>query len=558
MDIPATLTGATHRAEGRKVIVASSVGAVIEYYDFFLYGSLATIIAKQFFSALDPSAAFIFALLAFAAGFIVRPLGAVLFGRLGDMIGRKYTFMITLLLIGISTFSVGFLPNYATIGVAAPIILIVLRLCQGLALGGEYGGAATYVAEHSPPHKRGASTAWIQTTATLGFLLSLVVILGVRSTMSPEQFDDWGWRIPFIISLGLLVLSVYIRVSMKESPVFLKLKAGNGISKAPVREAFGEWKNLRIVLICLFGLCAGQSIVWYTSQFYALFFLTQILKVDPIYANTLFATSLVLSMPLFIFFGALSDRIGRKWLIMIGILVAALSYGPLFKALTHYANPALERAQQSASIVLTADPRECSFQGNPIARDVDFRTSCDIAKRVLAQSAASYEVKDAAAGELATVTVGDRAIASVQGRLVANGNAFEPASKAEIDGFRARIGAALQGAGYPTTADRAGIDSPMVVLILLVFMCFVAITYGPLAALLVEMFPARIRYTSMSLPYHIGAGWFGGLLPTISFALVAEHGNIYAGLAYPIAGALMTFVIGAIWLRDTKETRAAA
>lgn len=545
------------KKESRKVIIASSVGAVIEYYDFFLYGSLAGIIAKQFFSGLDPTSAFIFALLAFAAGFVVRPLGAILFGRLGDMIGRKYTFMITLLLIGTTTFIVGFLPSYASIGMAAPIILIVLRLCQGLALGGEYGGAATYVAEHAPVGRRGAYTSWVQTTATLGFLLSLIVILAVRSAMTTEQFEDWGWRIPFLLSLLLFGLSVYIRVSMKESPVFLQLKESQTVSKAPVREAFGEWKNLRVVLIALFGLCAGQSIVWYTSQFYALFFLTQILKVETAYANTMFTIALVLSMPLFILCGALSDRIGRKWMIMGGILLAAVSYSPLFKGLTHYANPALERAQNEASIIVIADPDECTFQGNPIAREVDFRSSCDIAKRVLAQSAANYRIEDAPSGALAQVRIGDQVIVAVKGQRTVDGQSFDPESKRRIEQFRADVKSTMQQAGYPASADPKQINYPMVVLILFVLMVFVALTYGPLAALLVEMFPPRIRYTSMSLPYHIGAGWFGGLLPTIAFALVAQQGNIYAGLTYVIGGSIMTVVLGVLFLRDSKAARMA-
>ncbi|WP_390896611.1 MFS transporter [Pseudomonas veronii] len=545
------------KKESRKVIIASSVGAVIEYYDFFLYGSLAGIIAKQFFSGLDPTSAFIFALLAFAAGFVVRPLGAILFGRLGDMIGRKYTFMITLLLIGTTTFIVGFLPSYASIGMAAPIILIVLRLCQGLALGGEYGGAATYVAEHAPVGRRGAYTSWVQTTATLGFLLSLIVILAVRSAMTTEQFEDWGWRVPFLLSLLLFGLSVYIRVSMKESPVFLHLKESKTVSKAPVREAFGEWKNLRVVLIALFGLCAGQSIVWYTSQFYALFFLTQILKVETAYANTMFTIALVLSMPLFILCGALSDRIGRKWMIMGGILLAAVSYSPLFKGLTHYANPALERAQNEASIIVIADPDECTFQGNPIAREVDFRSSCDIAKRVLAQSAANYRIEDAPSGSLAQIRIGDQVIVAVKGQRTADGQSFDPESKRRIEQFRADVKSTMQQAGYPASADPKQINYPMVVLILFVLMVFVALTYGPLAALLVEMFPPRIRYTSMSLPYHIGAGWFGGLLPTIAFALVAQQGNIYAGLTYVIGGSIMTVVLGVLFLRDSKAARMA-
>lgn len=538
--------------EGKKVIFASSLGAVIEYYDFYLYGSLASIIAKQFFSGLDPTAAFIFALLAFAAGFVVRPFGALVFGRLGDMIGRKYTFLITIVLIGASTFLVGLLPSYATLGMAAPAILITLRLLQGLALGGEYGGAATYVAEHAPDGSRGAHTAWIQTTATLGFLMSLLVILGLRAVIDDASFNSWGWRIPFLFSIVLVGLSVYIRLSMRESPVFVKMKEHGEVSKAPLREAFGQWRNLKFVLLALFGLCAGQSVVWYTSQFYALFFLTQILKVDITYASVLIAVSLLLSMPFFIFFGAISDRIGRKWLIMAGCLLGAVTYTPLFHALTHYTNPALEAAQRNSSIVVRAAPEECSFQGNPVARDIDFRTSCDVAKRLLAQSAASYNVEDAPPGAVTTITIGSTVLTSVEANLTANKQAFDASSKEKISTLRADLSKVLHAAKYPDIADRTSINTPMVCLILFIFMIYVAMTYGPLAAYLVELFPARVRYTSMSLPYHIGSGWFGGLLPTIAFALVAQNGNIYAGLKYPIVVALMTLGIGSIFLRDTR------
>ncbi|CAG9174584.1 MFS transporter [Cupriavidus respiraculi] len=537
--------------EERKVIIASSLGTVFEWYDFYLYGSLAAIIAKQFFSGLDPTSAFIFALLAFAAGFIVRPFGALVFGRLGDMIGRKYTFLVTILIMGVSTFIVGLLPGYATIGWAAPIILIALRMLQGLALGGEYGGAATYVAEHAPHGKRGSYTSWIQTTATLGLFLSLIVILICRELTGPN-FEVWGWRIPFLLSILLLGISVYIRLSMNESPAFQKMKSEGKTSKAPLTESFGQWRNLKIVILALVGLTAGQAVVWYTGQFYALFFLTQVLKVDAKTANLLIAGALVLGTPFFIFFGMLSDKIGRKWIIMAGCALAVLTYFPLFKALTHYANPALERAQQTAQITVTADPRECSFQGSPIAREVDFRSSCDIAKRTLAQASASYEVVEAPPGTVATVRIGDKEISSLNAKL-ANPHTFDDASKAQIAAFKKEVSGSMAAAGYPTKADPAQMNTVMVLVILVILVLYVTMVYGPIAAMLVEMFPTRIRYTSMSLPYHIGNGWFGGLLPTISFALVAQNGNIYYGLWYPIVIAAMTFIIGSLFIRETKD-----
>lgn len=537
--------------EERKVIIASSLGTVFEWYDFYLYGSLAAIIAKQFFSGLDPTSAFIFALLAFAAGFIVRPFGALVFGRLGDMIGRKYTFLVTILIMGVSTFIVGLLPGYATIGWAAPIILIALRMLQGLALGGEYGGAATYVAEHAPHGKRGSYTSWIQTTATLGLFLSLIVILVCRELTGPN-FEVWGWRIPFLLSILLLGISVYIRLSMNESPAFQKMKSEGKTSKAPLTESFGQWRNLKIVILALVGLTAGQAVVWYTGQFYALFFLTQVLKVDAKTANLLIAGALVLGTPFFIFFGMLSDKIGRKWIIMAGCALAVLTYFPLFKALTHYANPALERAQQTAQITVTADPRECSFQGSPIAREVDFRSSCDIAKRTLAQASASYEVVEAPPGTVATVRIGDKEISSLNAKL-ANPHTFDDASKAQIAAFKKEVSGSMAAAGYPTKADPAQMNTVMVLVILVILVLYVTMVYGPIAAMLVEMFPTRIRYTSMSLPYHIGNGWFGGLLPTISFALVAQNGNIYYGLWYPIVIAAMTFIIGSLFIRETKD-----
>jgi len=540
-------------AEEKKVIFASSLGTVFEWYDFYLYGSLAAIIAKQFFSGLDAGAAFIFALLAFAAGFIVRPFGALVFGRLGDMIGRKYTFLVTILIMGLSTFIVGILPNYASIGWAAPIILIGLRMLQGLALGGEYGGAATYVAEHAPHGKRGAYTSWIQTTATVGLFLSLMVILGTRTYLGEEAFNNWGWRVPFIVSIALLAISVWIRLSMNESPAFKKMKEEGKTSKAPLTESFGEWKNLKIVILALVGLTAGQAVVWYTGQFYALFFLTQALKVDGATANILVAVSLLIGTPFFLVFGTLSDKIGRKPIIMAGCLIAALSYFPLFNALTAAANPDLAKAQKEVPVTVVVDKSQCSFQGSPIGREVDFRTSCDLAKRTLAQAAVNYEVIDGPAGTVATIKLGGKEVVAPNGTLTPDGNSFDTDSKTKIADFKKAVAAEVKAAGYPPKADPAKINKPLVVGILTILVIFVTMVYGPIAAMLVEMFPTRIRYTSMSLPYHIGNGWFGGLLPTIAFGIVAQTGNIYNGLWYPIVIAAATFVIGMLFVRETKD-----
>jgi len=568
--------------EERKVIFASSLGTVFEWYDFYLYGSLAAIIAKQFFSGLDAGSAFIFALLAFAAGFIVRPFGAIVFGRLGDMIGRKYTFLVTILIMGGATFIVGILPNYASIGVAAPVILIVLRMLQGLALGGEYGGAATYVAEHAPHGKRGAYTAWIQTTATLGLFLSLMVILGTRTIIGEEAFADWGWRIPFIVSILLLAVSVWIRLSMNESPAFQKMKAEGKTSKAPLSESFGQWKNLKIVILALVGLVMGQAVVWYTGQFYALFFLTQALKVDGATANILVAASLIIGTPFFVIFGALSDKIGRKPIIMAGCLLGALTYFPVFTALTKAANPDLHAAQQASKVVVTADPAECSFQFNPTGTK-KFTSSCDIAKQKLAGASVSYENVAAPAGTPATIKVGETVIHVVPSAeeiaaakagaekkladLTAAGNADAKALKAAEDAVKslsdekkakdatltANLTGALKAAGYPAKADPAKVDKVTIIIILTYLVILVTMVYGPIAAMLVEMFPTRIRYTSMSLPYHIGNGWFGGLLPTTAFAIVAQTGNMYNGLWYPIIIAAATFVIGMIFVKETKD-----
>ena len=534
-------------AEQRKVIFASSLGTVFEWYDFYLYGSLAAIIAKQFFSGLDSGAAFIFALLAFAAGFIVRPFGALVFGRLGDMIGRKYTFLVTIVIMGLSTFIVGLLPSYASIGVAAPVILIALRMLQGLALGGEYGGAATYVAEHAPQNKRGAYTSWIQTTATLGLFLSLMVILGVRTLIGEAAFADWGWRIPFIVSIVLLVVSVYMRLSMNESPAFQKIKAEGKTSKSPLAESFGQWKNLKIVILALIGLTAGQAVIWYSGQFYALFFLTQALKVDGTTANILVAYSLILGTPFFVIFGTLSDKIGRKPIIMAGCLLAVVTYFPVFSALTQAANPDLAAAQAKNKVVVTADPNECSFQFNPTGT-AKFTSSCDIAKQVLAGASVSYENVAAPAGTVATIQIGEMPISS----YTAKGLTAEAARRKEAE-FKKLIAEHLKLAGYPSKADPARIDKFRVTLILFYLVLLVTMVYGPIAAMLVEMFPTRIRYTSMSLPYHIGNGWFGGLLPTTAFAIVAQTGNMYNGLWYPVIIAGMTLVVGMLFIKETRD-----
>jgi MFS family permease len=537
--------------EERKVIFASSLGTVFEWYDFYLYGSLAAIIGKQFFLG-DPTTSFIFALLTFAAGFIVRPFGALVFGRLGDMIGRKYTFLVTILIMGGSTFIVGLLPGHATIGIAAPIILVSLRILQGLALGGEYGGAATYVAEHAPEGKRGAFTAWIQTTATAGLFLSLLVILGTRTAMGEADFEAWGWRIPFLVSVLLLGVSVWIRLSMNESPAFAKMKAEGKTSKAPLSEAFLNWKNAKIVILALVGLTMGQAVVWYTGQFYALFFLQQTLKIDASTSYILIAIALALATPFFIFFGSLSDRIGRKWIILGGCVIAAATYFPIFKAITHYGNPALEQAIATAPVTVVADPATCHFQVDPTGTK-KFPASCDIATRMLTNASVNYTTVDAPAGSVAQVKVGDKVIQSFNANMTADGLNFDADSKAREAALKKEVIGSLKTAGYPEKADPARVNKPMLVLLLFILVLYVTMVYGPIAAMLVEMFPTRIRYSSMSLPYHIGNGWFGGLLPTISFALVAAKGNIYYGLWYPIVIALVTVVIGAIFVRETKD-----
>lgn len=530
----------------KKVIFASSLGTVFEWYDFYLYGSLAAIIAKQFFSALNPASAFIFALLAFAAGFAVRPFGALVFGRIGDMIGRKYTFLVTIVIMGLSTFLVGILPSYATIGVAAPVILIALRMLQGLALGGEYGGAATYVAEHAPQGKRGFYTSFIQTTATLGLFLSLLVILGCRYFLGTEAFEAWGWRIPFLLSVVLLGVSVWIRLQLAESPLFQEMKDQGKTSKAPITESFFS-RNGKIALLALLGATAGQAVVWYAGQFYALFFLTQTLKVEATTANLLIAGSLIIGTPFFIFFGWWSDKIGRKPIILGGCLIAALTFFPIFKGLTHFGNPAMEEAVATSPVVVVADPATCSFQFDPVGKKV-FTSSCDIAKAALAKAGISYSNQDASAGTVAHINVGTAKVEAFEGA------GLDPAAfKTRTEDFGKALKTDLTAAGYPEKADPARINKPMVLLLLTILVIYVTMVYGPIAAWLVELFPTKIRYTSMSLPYHIGNGWFGGFLPTIAFAVVVASGNIYQGLWYPIVIAAMTLVIGTLFLPETKD-----
>ena len=543
--------------EEKKVILASSLGTVFEWYDFYLYGSLAAIIGAQFFNVLgadgrplyDEATRNIFALLAFAAGFIVRPFGALVFGRVGDLVGRKYTFLVTILLMGVSTFIVGILPGAAAIGIAAPIILIVLRLLQGLALGGEYGGAATYVAEHAPNGRRGFYTSWIQTTATLGLFLSLMVILTVRTIIGEDAFKEWGWRIPFLVSILLLGISVWIRMQLQESPAFKKMKEEGTGSKAPLSESFGQWKNAKIALIALLGLTAGQGVVWYTGQFYALFFLQSILKVDGYTANLLIAWSLLFGTGFFVFFGILSDKIGRKPIILGGCLIAAVSYFTLFQQITTLANPALEKAIETVKVEVVADPAECGSLFNPVGTR-KYTANCDVARDFLSKSSVRYETVPAPAGSQTEVRVNGQAIPYVAGPSAAETN------KA--------VTAALQGAGYPKAGDPSIVkmahpfdifraQTAGIIGVLFVLVLFVTMVYGPIAAALVELFPTRIRYSSMSLPYHIGNGWFGGLLPATAFAMVAATGDIYYGLWYPIVIAVMTFVIGLLFVPETKD-----
>jgi MFS family permease len=530
----------------RRVIFASSLGTVFEWYDFYLYGSLSAVISKQFFSGVNETTGFIFALLAFAAGFFVRPFGALVFGRIGDLVGRKYTFLVTIVIMGSSTALVGILPSYASIGVAAPVMLIVLRLLQGLALGGEYGGAATYVAEHAPSNRRGFYTSWIQTTATFGLFLSLVVILLCRISLG-DQFEVWGWRIPFLVSVVLLAVSVYIRLQLKESPAFVDLKAQGKLSKAPLTEAFARWPNLKLVLLALFGATAGQAVVWYGGQFYALFFLEKILQLDSKAANLIIAAGLLIGTPFFVVWGSVSDRIGRKTVVLAGCVLAALTYFPVFKGLTHFGNPGLEAAVATNPVVVAADPADCSFQFDPIGKKT-FTNSCDVAKSALAKAGVPYTNEDAPAGSVARLKIGSSAtVDSFAGNKLA-----KPDFKTANEAFGKSLKAALGTAGYPAKADMSRVVYPAVIALCAYLVFLVTMVYGPIAAWLVEMFPTRIRYSSMSLPYHIGNGWFGGFLPVTSFAIVAATGGIYNGLWYPVIVASATAVIGFLFLKETK------
>ncbi len=520
-------------SEQRMVIFASSLGTVFEWYDFYIYGTLGVFLAKYFFSNVPANVGFIFALLAFAAGFAVRPFGALIFGRIGDMIGRKYTFLVTMTLMGIGTFFIGVLPGYASWGIAAPIVLIGLRLVQGLALGGEYGGAAIYVAEHAPKNKRGFYTSWIQTTATLGLFMALLLILGIRTAMGEAAFGDWGWRIPFLLSAILLGVSIWIRLKLNESPLFQQMVKEGKVSKRPLTEAFGTWSNAKIAILALFGATAGEAVVWYGGQFYALFFLTQTIKVPAVDAQIMIAISLAIGTPCFILFGWLSDKIGRKPIMMAGFLIAALTYFPIFQGLTHFANPKLEAALAASPVVVTADPAECSFQFKATGTET-FTTGCDRIKAALVGLSVNYDNVVAPKGTPASVKIGNDSL---------TGAAATPAA----------IAAAVKAHGYPAGADPNEINKVMTVLLLTILVIYVTMVYGPIAAWLVELFPTRIRYTGLSLPYHIGNGWFGGFLPATAFAIVAATGNIYSGLWYPIAVACMSFVVALLFLPETKD-----
>lgn len=532
--------------ENFKVISASSVASVFEWFDFFLYGALAVVISRNFFSNVNDTTAFVLALLAFAAGFAVRPFGAIVFGFFGDLLGRKNTFLVTLALMGFSTFCVGLLPTYDQIGAAAPWILVGLRMLQGLSVGGVYGGAAVYVAEHVDRNRRGFFTSWIQITATVGMALSLGVIFVTRILVGEESFNAWGWRIPFLLSIVLLGVTIWIQLKLSESPVYLEMKAAGRVSKHPLKEAFGNWTNLRLILIALFGAMVGQAVIWYAAQFYVFFFMERILKVDAALANLLVATALIISTPLYVVFGWLSDKVGRRPVILGACLLAALTYFPLFKALTLAANPLMAHAVASAPVTVWADKKECTFQFDPIGT-ATFSSSCDIARSYLARAGVSYDTEAAPAGSIARLQVGERTLESFRGETMTTQELKQQRSM-----WEKQAAMIVAEAGYPLSADRAQINIPMVLLILVTIMSLSAMVYGPMAALLTELFPANVRYTSMSLPYHLGTGWFGGFLPPVAFAIVAATGNIYSGLWYPLIGAALTLIVGVLLLPETK------
>ncbi len=539
-------------ANDKSVIFASSLGTVFEWYDFYLYGWTAAQIGKAFYSAFDVNTQFIFALLTFSAGFLVRPLGALMFGRVGDLVGRKYTFLVTIAIMGLSTFLVGLVPDYRAIGWAAPALLIGLRLLQGLALGGEYGGAAIYVAEHAPHGRRGYYTSWIQTTATIGLFLSLIVVLVVRNSVSPETFSDpslaGAWRIPYLLSIVLLGISIWIRLRLSESPIFQKMKDNGRGSKAPLLEAFGNWTNGRIALIALLGLTAGEAVIWYGGQFYARIFLVSTLHVPANTADIALIAALIIATPGFLVFGWLSDRIGRKPIILAGCLIAAATYHQAFGLLTHAANPALEAALANAPVTVAADPADCNLLFDPVGGRV-FKNSCDLAREALIASSVNFRMENAPPGSVARVKVGHKEFDSIKGDAL-DAKAFTE----QGDAFTKAVTEAVAAAGYPTKgADPAAINTPLMILILVYLAALVTMVYGPIAAALVELFPTRIRYSGVSLPYHVGNGWFGGLLPPIAVASVAATGDIYAGLWYPIVIAAMAFVIGLVFLPETKD-----
>jgi len=527
-----------------KVIFATTIGTAFEFYEFLLYGALAANIGKQFFSSVNPTAAYVFALLAFAAGFIVRPLGAVVFGRVGDLVGRKYTFLITVVVMGVATIAVGILPSYASIGIAAPIILICLRMLQGLALGGEYGGAAVYLAEHAPAGKRNIFTAWLQLSSTLGLVMALTIVIACRATLTPEAFDAWGWRIPFVFSVVILAVSVWLRMSLRESPLFEDMKRAGTESKAPLTESFARIDNLKVILKALFGIVAGMTVIWYGAQIYTLVFLTRVLKMDPQSANFVLTVALLVGIPVYLAVGYVSDRVGRKPVILAGYCLAALTIFPIFKGITHYTNPALERAQASSPVLVLSDPKECSFQFNLVGTS-KFTSSCDVAKAALTLRGIPYANGPLPAGETAQIVVGSSAVRSYD---AVSADALERSKD-----FNQMLDSTLAGVNYPARANPSEINYVMVTILIALLVMYAAIAYSPTAAALVELFPTRIRYTSVSLPYHLGVGWIGGFFPAIALAIQSETGSLYDGLWYALAVIVVSIVVMVLFVRETKD-----